>query len=285
MRGLRRREGRRRPGSRTLSEKGLAIVVRLLCWMICLSAPGVAGGGGTRDLGDGWLLPPGRVLGLLGAAGSSSRAPAWWVLMGQGRLYGLAELPLLEARGGWSSANWAVSGRYHRLGAELMRDEEWGLELRLQTRCSPGLEIIQDRLAIQGGPPSSRLRLRGGVDVPVGRAMAASLRMDLTDAPPWQGERAIQRWLLLQGTSRDLCWAIGLDRSADNEPWLELSLSARLCERAAAGLRTEPATGTVGLTTAWRAGGWLLRSSHLVHPLLGVTHRWQLGRGCLPARP
>ena len=40
-----------------------------------------------------------------------------------------------------------------------------------------------------------------------------------------------------------------------------------------------PSPGTDGLNTAWSWRGVLLRTSHLVHPALGLTHRWSLTLG------
>jgi hypothetical protein len=48
---------------------------------------------------------------------------------------------------------------------------------------------------------------------------------------------------------------------------------------ASLGLRIEPWSRAVGMVTGWRVGSLLLRTSHLLHPDLGTTHRWGLDLG------
>jgi hypothetical protein len=47
----------------------------------------------------------------------------------------------------------------------------------------------------------------------------------------------------------------------------------------ALGLRADPATGILGLTLVWLGAGVMIRTSHLAHPDLGLTHRFQVGFG------
>ena len=59
-------------------------------------------------------------------------------------------------------------------------------------------------------------------------------------------------------------------------------LLLRLAPAAALGLRLDAWSQAAGLSTAWRLRSVVLRSSHLVHPDLGTTHRWGLDVGASP---
>jgi hypothetical protein len=76
-------------------------------------------------------------------------------------------------------------------------------------------------------------------------------------------------------------WAIAVDRGEQGSPAIQAAVLGRLAAGVALGLRSEPQTGSVGLTTAWRWRAWLIRSAHLSHPELGTTHRWGLAWGRL----
>jgi hypothetical protein len=85
-----------------------------------------------------------------------------------------------------------------------------------------------------------------------------------------------RRWLDLRGRAGSVAWALAVDGRPVGAPTARAALLARCVPGVALGILGEPATGILGLTTAWARRGLVLRSSHLVHPALGITHRWLL---------
>ena len=76
-----------------------------------------------------------------------------------------------------------------------------------------------------------------------------------------------------------LALAIAIDQAAGGGPLLSLEAAAALAPRLGVGLRADPGTGSCGPVTWWRAGPLLVRTSHVVHPDLGATHRMLLAVG------
>ncbi|MHB8078663.1 MAG: hypothetical protein ACYDIE_05345 [Candidatus Krumholzibacteriia bacterium] len=235
-------------------------------------------GGGSRDLQDGWLLPPDLLRPWL-APGQASGETGAWVAAGQGRLYGMPELPLRALAAGWRAPRWRAALAWQRLGADLLLEERVRGQWLIGARQAAGVAVGWDALRLGDAPPRRQpvvnleLRLAG----PAGTRLAGSL--PLLPAPDWYGRGGVRRWWSFAAARGDAAWCLALDRDARGAPLLEGEGALRLADRCGVGLRWEPATGTLGLTTAWLWRGLLLRSSHLAHPVLGVTHRWSLGVG------
>jgi hypothetical protein len=79
--------------------------------------------------------------------------------------------------------------------------------------------------------------------------------------------------------------ALQVDQKGDGAPVLSLEILGRLSHRVGLGWRVDPDTGSLGGTFTARLGGLWWQTSHLVHPALGVTHRFQLGCGDAGAAP
>ena len=73
--------------------------------------------------------------------------------------------------------------------------------------------------------------------------------------------------------------ALRFDQRFDGAPVPTLEVLARLSHRVGLGLRADPETGALGGNLAVRLGRIRWQSSHLVHPVLGPTHRFHLGVG------
>lgn len=255
-------------------ERGVALLVAI-AWL-GLGSP--AAGGGSRDLHDGWLLPPDLLRPWL-APGPTAGETGPWAAVGQARLYGMPELPLRALAAGWRAPRWRAVLAWQRLGADLLVEERVRGRLLMGARQAAGVAVGWDVLRLAGAPPRRRpvvnceLRLAG----PAGTLLAGSL--PLLPAPDWYGRGGARRWWSLAAVGGDAGWSLALDRDAAGRPLLEGEGMVRVADRCGVGLRWEPATGSLGLTTAWLWRGLLLRSSHLAHPVLGLTHRWSLGVG------
>jgi hypothetical protein len=239
---------------------------------------GAAHAGGSRDLADAWLVSPDDF--------GTSRTTGWRLGIGAGRVFGLAELPQWRLDGRLTRASWQAGLAWERLGSGLLCEDGVRVHARLGRRWAMGLEGGVDRLALAGDEPCTW----PSVAVRVGGSLAPGLRLDvwchLREAPPWYGVTGLRRLALLTGSGEEWAWGVAVDRAADGRPSLQSEVLARVAPAVCLGLRVDPWSGALGLSTAWRVRvGWL-RTSHLVHPELGTTHRWALvvgaGEGSAP---
>jgi hypothetical protein len=267
---------------------GRAVPLPLVLLLICLVPAEPAGAAGTRDLNDGWLIPARCLAPLLGGASAEQDPPGrgFWSWFAQGRLHGMPELPLQGAALGYARTRLTVSAGWERLGDGLYREESW--RLRLAFRAGRTLVAVTGRregryVAGETGQVAGTLVLEARHGL--GSGLELSLWHGLYPLASRADGRSLRRWLLLSGHSQLAAWAVALDRDGEGAPSWQVAGLLALAAGVAMGVRSEPATGTIGLTTAWRWGRWCLRSSHLVHPELGLTHRWGLLWGCPEALP
>ena len=279
------------------SRSGRTVVVTALAvsWVLLICACGGApraSAGGTRDVSDGWLLPAGELIarlwpppenrgsGPLGATATGQQASlAHWLWLGHARLYEMPQLPLLAVGLGLPALGLQWSLQWQRLGQTLVQEDQWRLAVRGPSRLEPTLSVGWDRLALAGRSGRGHLFLGAGISLRTAAGLRLRIEPPLTPPPPWYGPTAARRWLLITGGLEGVVWGLAVDRTTAGSPVVQLDLTGRVGPRAALGLRAEPVTGSVGLTTAWYHRNWLLRTSHLIHPELGVTHRWYLAAG------
>ncbi len=245
--------------------------------LVVLVPEGVASGGGVRDLEDAWLVAAPAVFALLDAPARAT--PSWHVRLAHGRLYGLPDLDQvgLEFARRWRAG--AATAAWERLGRDLYREDIWRTSVLLGSswRCGVGARIAA--LAVGGEPVARSCEFDLALQATLAEALQLQAWLPLTPPPVWYGRDGLRRWLLLQGSGEGWVWSAVADRSARGTPSLQGEVLLRVAPGAALGLRCEPATGTVGICTAWRTAGILLRSSHCVHPELGASHRWSLVLG------
>lgn len=258
-------------------------------------AASTALGAGLRDVADGWLLAPGQTVALLqGAGGPTGEAVATpatgaWVQAGQMRLFGTPDLPVLAAgagaagrRGRWG---WFLAGQWQRTGNGLVVEELGGLRLGVGTRWRLGWRLDWSRLDLGGRREGAALASALEIAAPL--ALRPGWRLELeallpTGPPPaWFGPGGRRQRLraVLSDLRRRLALAAAVDQRGDGTPCLGLDLLAALGPTCAAGLRADPATGALGPVTVWRLPGLLVRTSHVIHPDLGPTHRFELTAG------
>jgi hypothetical protein len=254
--------------------------------VFALACPEPAGAGGCRDLEDAWLLPPGRIVILLSRmkpdhADTARVSPAAraWFSAGLGRLYGMPELPLRAVAAGWPALRCAWAASWQRLGTGMLTEDRLRLRFLQGGDHRLGLGGGLDRLRAGGGRTAVLGELSAEVVWPGPGGVVGRVSWPLATMGETERRRAWRRWLGVTGGGGDLVWAVAVDRSGTGRPAIQLELTARLATGCGLSCRAEPATGTVGINTAWLWRGALLRTSHLVHPDLGVTHRWSLTLG------
>ena len=282
-------------GCPSRSGRTVVVTVLVMSWALLIWACGGApraSAGGMRDISDGWLLPTGELLarlwpasengesGPLSAAATGEKASlAHWLWLGHARLYEMPQLPLLAVGLGLPALGLQWSLQCQRLGETLVQEDQWRLAVRGPSRLEPTLSVGWDRLALAGGSGRGHLFLGAGISLRAAAGLRLRIEPPLTPPPPWYGPTAARRWLLVTGGLEGVAWGLAVDRTTAGRPIVQIDLTVRVGPRAALGLRAEPVTGSVGLTTAWYHRYWLLRTSHLIHPELGVTHRWYLATG------
>lgn len=265
--------------------------VRFLMILFLVLPPVETQGAGLRDFADGWLLDNTDLEFVLtgNPDQSSEPTPGWglWGGVGQGRLYSMHELPQMAAEGGvilrGSPFTWQVSGSWERLGEALMQEDTAVVHLGLGANPRLGLGVGRRRWLVGGELIATHLEtaLEGRLSFGMGPRVKGIIDLWLHQGslPHWYGRggrRTLAEFKLLYPGSGLAC---RLDQRGDGGLVLSLEVMVRLSAGMGLGLRADPETGSLGGNLAFRWGGAWLNTSHLVHPALGVTHRFLVGAG------
>ncbi|PID80552.1 hypothetical protein CSB20_06890 [bacterium DOLZORAL124_64_63] len=254
---------------------GLVIILAFLA-----SSPAL--GDGLRDVQDSWLVDAVDMARLLRGPGASETG-GWSVEAMQGRLYGLAELPQHGLRGQWRShgkGGLAVGLARQQMGTELFRTT--GLEGRVRWGTNRGAGLVcrvRQADSVAGGWPAwwrLSASLHGVWALGAGRA-EGQVFLPLSGVPAGaipEGREAFCRGAWWSGP-----WVVvwQVDRDPQGRPCCGWSLDLALGQGAGVGLRADGTSGVFGMGVMLLRGVFLLRTSHLAHPRLGLTHRFSVG--------
>ena len=234
--------------------------------------------GGTRDLADAWLVSAERAAAVVGQDG----ADGWSAQLSQGRLFGLPELPQAGVRVGRRGGRIDAALSWERLGRDLYREDTWRGELLFGGRLRLGMRVVLARLELDGDTRRDHreIDLRGRI--PLTRRIVLDVWWPLRPAPSWYGRAGLRRWLRIEGGDGGLAWTVAIDRTVSGTPVVGGEVLIGPARQAALGVRYDSWSGGAGLCSAWRIRRLILRTSHLLHPDLGVSHRWCLGLGGAP---
>ena len=247
----------------------------IVLWTALVPAT-AASAGGVRDLADAWLVD-GRELARWLRSEPGEESDAWWLETTQGRLWGLPELPQVGVRLAHDPSPWLVTLGWERLGADLYAERTLRGQVMRDCGWLVGVGVEHRGLALGGSAIASHLTLQLNVGTPSLGPFRCDLSWPLTAAPPWFGTRGPRRWLRLLYAPADGLLAVRLDRRPDGSPTVQVEVVLPLAPRMACSGRLDTASATLGFGTAWRVNRLLLRTGHLVHPDLGVSHRVGLG--------
>ncbi len=245
-----------------------------LLFVVLLLLTGTISSSCGQDLEEGWLLP--AVWTAAVTADAPTRSRAAFATCGSGRLFAMPELDQRYLGFEMSRGRIRLAASWQILGGEVWRER--CLRVEAGWGHGPGVRLVWTRRRSEtwGVPSPACHELVPGLRASLG----AGLEIDVLAAPlvlgREDGRARRRRWLELRGRRGRLAWALAVDRRRVDAPTARVALLARCVPGLALGLLGEPATGTLGLTTAWARGGLVLRSSHLCHPALGITHRWML---------
>ncbi len=251
--------------------------------------PMPAAAAGIHDLADGWLLGPAATAEFL--SGPAPAGSGAWATAGQSRLYGLPTLPVVGVDLGlrWIAGPGqpSVAASWQTLGQGLFATTDWRWHLQAGQR--PALGVAMQSLTVRSGGEvdiarHSETHWQVALTVQTewrptpSAAVQAQLWLSLDAADRWWDGQARRPLLRMQGWRGPMALAVAVDLKPDQTPVVSLEW-ALSWGGGGCGLRADPATGTVGPILVWRRGSLLVRTSHLAHPQLGVTHRIQLGIG------
>jgi hypothetical protein len=281
-----RTTGRRRPPCAKRAGIGAALLLGLV------SAPCArpAAAEGLRRLDTAWVVPA-RLAALALDHAVDETTQGAWVRAGQTQLFGLVELPVRHLAVGLvgSRRSWALEGGWETVGAGLLRDD------RLQTRLVVGrrLHVGADgrwRRVRPGPGPHLREQvwdLNLGFETPAGPLG----RIDLSVYWPVfrLGDPALapepQTRLRLAAAAPGRAVALTIDTAADGRPTCGWEALCGLGAGLGLSWRADQASGAMGAGLLWQRGALRLRSSHLAHPDLGLTHRFEVALGSPAVSP
>ncbi len=247
------------------SVRSSGLVMGLLLWAAIASA---------RDLSDGWILPATWEAAL--AVGAPPPVSSPGLVCGTGRLFGMPELTQHALGLRFAAAGLRLRADWQVLGGAAWREQTWRLEAAGGRTTAFGVAAAYRRVETPAASPWSRaeasivLRLRPAEGWEV---VAWSDPLTLT---PARETSPLAPWIRLRGTSGGLAWALQADRRRHGAPRWRCGVAGRAGRGVVLGVLGEADTGTLGLTTLWRRGRLAVRTSHLVHPALGTTHRWMI---------
>lgn len=250
--------------------------------VIFLILPGVLLAGGFRDPLDSWLLSPLELLPVL-KAGRKPESIPWSLMVGQGRLFGMPELDEVFLSGSLersTAAPFRIQGSWQRTGEAIYRTQVQTMSLRIGTTPTMGLEFQRRATSTRGWSWPAWQKWRGklgwrGLWGPIQWKLDVSLPLTEADEDAVPDEREpFSRLAIRQGR-----WSgVGiLERNQQGRLCPSAETEIGLGEGTGLGFRVDGPSGTLGLGLSIFRGSLLMRTRHLIHPRLGVTHRFSLG--------
>lgn len=250
---------------------------------------------GLRRLDTAWLVPERLAVAALSGAtalphGAAGPATGLWVRAGQARLHGLPELPVRRLAVGMTGSGgaWSLEGGWETLGSTLLRDDVAQVRLQAGRRWWAGLSGRWRRLQAGQAPVWRAFdgALELGVAWPGGPLGAGAARVfwPLGEPQTAPGAEPVPRVLLaIAGGGRAL--ALLVDAGPEGRPHVGWEALCALAPGVGLSWRADPASGALGGGLRLEWGRLRLRTSHLVHPDLGPTHRCEVAFGAVGASP
>lgn len=248
-----------------------------VAWTV-LACPTAAPGAGLRHLDDGWLATPRETKVLLAVqGGADARGWGWSAGAGSGRLFGMPELEVraleLACRRRDRHGAWSLSGTWRGTGGGLLETRGWTLEAGRTGVWSVGLRLLQETMLLDGraGPD------HGEADLVLGRRQppwSLDLHLPLDGPAPADARHLRPVFRATLGTGQALAVVSCVRRGGD-----ELLAGAELAlglGQVALFLRFDGASHSLGPGLAVVRGRLMVRTSHLAHPELGLSHRAQV---------
>jgi hypothetical protein len=262
----------------------------LLAGMVLVHGAAPASAEGLRRLDAAWVVPNRLAALALDIAGEGSPGGAW-VRAGQARLFGLPELPVRHLAAGVCRRRgaWALEGGWETAGAGDLHDDRMQARLVAGRRLRVGAEGRWRRVQPGRGPRLSEQTwdLALGFDAPAGPLGRVDVNLTwplLRTADPALAAEPRTR-LRLAAAARGRAVALTLDTGPDGPPSGGWEALCGLGRGIGLSWRADHGSGSMGAGLIWQRGTWRLRTSHLAHPDLGLTHRFEIAFGASAVSP
>ena len=271
-----------------LRPSGIPVLPTLIILLITGSSQGRAAG--LRESRDSWLLSTGESWLLLGAVSADltripGRASLVTLAGGGGRLFsipGLEQTCLqVSSRVRFRGRGLFLAGEWQQLGRGIFREERKEFRILAGNFPALGLGVVRRQVMLSGETVSGAFDCCLHLDFPFppvrGTCFRCRLELPLAGSTRQEVQQSRRGFLLLTLIRGGRALVLQVDRRQDGTPVLGLDSFWCLGGGLGIGLRADPATGSVGPSLSLRRGNLLVRTSHLVHPSLGQTHRVSLG--------
>ena len=253
----------------------------LLIMVLLVLDQGVASAGGLRNFSDSWPIASSTARRLLLDSIKLRPVPRGLMVMaGHGRLFEMAELNqsflAFEGKISPRTIPMHLSGQWERLGSGLFVEDH--LEFRILLGESPSWGIsthwFAQRLGDNDEEPILEFRLLWQMAFSF-REIRGRFHLEWplkqnADSPGASGRRNVFK---LTMATDELAAALVVDRREDGTPKPGFHILLAVEHGVGLEFRADPATGSLGPGLSVVRGGLMFRTSHVVHPHLGVTHR------------
>ncbi len=247
-----------------------------------------AAAAGLRRIDEAWLLPAAMAA---EAIGSDARTTAGgtWVRFGHAQLFGVASLPAHSSAIGARHHGMACEAGWDALGGDAFRDDCGRVRVRAGRSVALGIEASLRR--VRPGPGSALTRadidLTIGWQGAAGRLGTCDLRLAVPVAAGGAGALAREphRRLEIALGGRQCAVALAWSAGADGSPSASWEALCGLGAGLGVLWRADGPSGAVGGGVVWQRGPFRLRTSHLAHPDLGLTHRLEVALGMVQVSP
>lgn len=262
------------------------VVLQIILGWIVLGS-GAAFAGGVRNFSGSWPINNqiARLL-LQPEFGQPVKPPAVMVSVGQGRLFDMPELgqTFLAVRGSMKLGGIPLEagGLWEKTGSALFVEDRLRGDFLWGRSPSFGLsvEYLQQNLGgqIREARPDFNLlwAVSFGYNSLKGRL---HLQWPIDGSAKALGERGRQDLLNLVIHSAGLAAALVIDRQPNGTPQMGFHFLLTLHSGIGLELRIDGPTGSLGPGLTITRGALMVRTSHVVHPHLGITHRLILVMG------
>ena len=263
--------------------------VLFLALLLAASVPGSdAVAAGLRRIDEAWLLPAAMAAEAIGGDVRPTASGAW-VRFGHAQLFGVASLPAHSSAIGARHHGMACEAGWDALGGDAFRDDCGRVRVRAGRSVALGIEASLRR--VRPGPGSALTRadidLTIGWQGAAGRLGTCDLRLAVPVAAGGAGALAREphRRLEIALGGRQCAVALAWSAGADGSPSASWEALCGLGAGLGVLWRADGPSGAVGGGVVWQRGPFRLRTSHLAHPDLGLTHRLEVALGMVQVSP
>ena len=229
------------------------------------------------SVSEGWLVSSSRMQAFVcGSNLTESGDLSIYASAGNGKLFNMPDLPMRELSFGTSQSGRSLDFSWASTGSKVWREDQLRCVFVPSHGISPVVGIDYNHSAIGEWASNYQLMLSAGIHVPINQCVFIMYQYDLpisTGHLPFLGQRPL---LGVDYLSASWLAALRMNRVLNAPPSWLISMHYRFANSVSIGFLAEPSSSSWGSLLSVRRGPILLRSSHLVHSALGMTHRFEI---------